>query len=321
MIRVTKTRISVVVMVVMAVLSFFYLESLGLRTTALEDNRTALIQVDDTNGVIVGARVLLRGVPIGYVKNISPSADGVTVEWEYSDEYQIPVDSVFRIDNLSALGEPYVSVLPAATDGPYLADNAVVNAEQIEEPTSFQELSRRLTLLLGQIEPAKVRDVFESLDIALPDEHDVLGNLNYAGEVLASEATAQRGSFGRLLAALQPVLMRSAPVATALGQSAPDLVANGAGLAGTADAYHGAVLRAELPQGMVDATPLLIELQKFLDVNASDLEVIGTNLLPGVQAAAASMRAVPVPQLLRTAMNASGVEDGAIAIRLAKPPN
>ncbi|WP_370179822.1 hypothetical protein [Rhodococcus wratislaviensis] len=56
-----KTSLSILGMVVIAVLSFHYMGRAGLHVARFDDVRTAALDVPDSNGLVVGSRVLLRG--------------------------------------------------------------------------------------------------------------------------------------------------------------------------------------------------------------------------------------------------------------------
>ncbi len=71
-----------------------------------------------------------------------------------------PESSIFRLDNLSALGESYVAVMPDGKAGPFLSEGGQrVDQRRVLVPTTFKELSQRLTVLLRQVDPTKVRRI------------------------------------------------------------------------------------------------------------------------------------------------------------------
>lgn len=316
---ISRTKLSVVGMVIIAVASFFYMDRAGLHTGINEDVRSARLEVPDTNGLVVGSRVLLRGIAIGYVTGLTPSAERIRVEWNYDEHYSIPTDSSFRVDNLSALGESYLAVLPASASGPFLENNATVEPTQVVVPTTFKELSERLTRLLEQVHPDQVQDIFHTLDTALPDDVDVLGNLSRAGELLAATFTQQSDNFTTLLTTLQPLLMDSATIPAGLRGATPNLAAFGDGFNGVLSGMHFAVVKGPLRDGIeYGVSPFLGELQTFLDKTAVDLNVLGVDLLPGVTAGATAMRTINVGSLVDN-MLAATTADGAVTVHVPGP--
>ncbi|OZG30850.1 mammalian cell entry protein [Williamsia sp. 1138] len=318
---ITRTKISVLAMVLLAVSSVFYMTRVGLHVDALSSTRSASMVVPDTNGLLVGSRVLLRGVPIGHVTDLEPAADGVDVRWNYSDERKIPINSAFRVDNLSALGEAYVSVLPSSINGPFLGDGDVIAREQVSTPTTFKELSEKLTDILGQVDPDQVQGIFSTLDVGLPDDVRVIGDLNRAGTYLADEFTQQQDNLVTLLATLQPLLMRSGDMPENFRATAPLMADFGTGFQDLLNSVRDATIRGPLLAGIRDgASPLFTELQTFLDLTAADLNVIGVNLLPAASAGAASLRTVDMGRMLDKVLAATS-PPGAVTITIPAGAN
>lgn len=298
-----RTIVSVVGMVAIGALCFGYMFHAGLRTGIAEDMNTATIELPDTNGLVVGARVLLRGVQIGEITDITASAGTVDVGWKYDRSHPIAVGSAFRVDNLSALGEPVLGVWPTAPGGPYIEDAAVIESDRVVTSTTFEELSQRLTVLLTQVEPQAVQDIFQTLDIALPDDPRVYGNIKRAGEKLATTLTQHADSLTTVLRTLQPLLQESGPVPQAIRDAAPTLAEFGSDFQVFIGSIKFAADRGPLAIGIADGvSPFLRELQSFLDTTAPDLQTIGVNLLPAMSEASNSIRSVDLGRLLENVL-------------------
>ena len=305
-----KTLMSVVGMIAIAAASFVYMGKAGLQFGAFENVNSARMEIRDTNGLVVGSRVLLRGVAIGHVSEVSASADSIEVGWNYTRGQSIPVDSVFRVDNLSALGESYLSVLPPSESGPFMQDGDSVPESQVVVPTTFKELSERLTRLLEQVDPVQVQQIFETVDIALPDDFAVLNNLSRAGELLAARLAQQSDNVTTLFETLQPLLMESGTLPAGLRDSTPQVAEFGQGFHDLLTGIHFAVVKGPLRDGIAEGvSPFLGELQTFLDETAPSIEAIGVNLLPAVQAGAASVRTVDIGRLLDNILAATASGD------------
>lgn len=138
----------------------------------------------------------------------------------------------------------------------------------------------------------------------------MLNNLNRVGELLANEIITRRGDLNKLLQVIQPLLQQSAPVPYALDGATPNIVEFGQGFANVINRYFDVVGLASLPDGITyGVEPFLAESQAFLDKNAMDLHVIGGDLLPSMTAAAASLRTIPVSDLLTNALAAADAGD------------
>ncbi|WP_067856098.1 MlaD family protein [Nocardia shimofusensis] len=314
-----KTPLSVLGMVAIAASSLVYLGRIGLDHDAFADLRHAGMVVPETNGLVVGSRVLVRGVAVGHVTAVHASAAGITVDWNYDGETRIPADSRYRIDNLSALGEAYLSVLPQTSSGPYLDEDAEIPAAQVVVPTTFDELSQRLTAMLEQVEPEQIRAIFATVDVALPEDPWVLGDLSRAGELLAGTLLQQSDNLTDLFNAVQPVLRRTTTVPSDLAAAAPLLTDFGEGFRGTLAGIYFAASFGPLKDGIeFGAAPLIDQIQGFLDDTAADLNILGTELLPGVQAGGAALSTVNVGQLLDNALAATASGD-AVTVRVRIP--
>lgn len=311
--RFNRTLASVVGMVVIAGGSFGYMYKLGLPVGSLEKVHTANMAVPDTNGLAVGSRVLLRGVAIGHISKITSAVDKITVEWNYDERYHVPANSSFRIDNLSALGESYLAVTPADDKGPYLANRATVDPAKVVVPTTIKELSARLTRMLEQVDPDRIGDIFRELNIAMPDDVTVLGNLSHAGDLLAETFIKQSDNFTKLLNTVQPLLQDSSWLPGDMSGVSRDARPLGRNISNMFNGLQFATVFAPLPEGLADGVgPFVQEVQKFLDNNAADLHTLGVNLLPSVKAGAASMATVDVGQLLDNALASSSGDSVAI---------
>lgn len=314
---ITRTKVSLLAMLLIAAASLVYISQVGLHIAALSKTRTASMVVPDTNSILVDSRVLLRGVPVGYVRDITPGQDGVRIEWDYAESVNIPVDSTFRVDNLSALGEAYILVMPNSQGGPYLDDGAEIDRTHVSVPTSFNELAERLTTLLKEVDPDRVGGIFETLDSSLPDQLSVISDLDRAGRLLADELGQHSDSLATLLSAMQPLLARTGTIPAALAGTAPQLDEFGLTFQ---DLLNSIVDAMNLGGPLLDGTkygasPLLAGLQEFLDRTSGDLNVIGVNLLPATSAASASMRTVDVSRLLDRALDATS-EPGVVDVRI-----
>ncbi|MGB3602239.1 MlaD family protein [Gordonia sp. (in: high G+C Gram-positive bacteria)] len=311
----TKTRLSVLGMALIMVLSVLYIFQVGLHLKTI-GARYASITVQDTNGILVGSRVLLRGIEIGHVTEISQTPEGARVTWDYKDTQQIPVASDYRVDNLSALGEAYVAVLPTTDSGPYLVNHASIESQRVREASTFKDLSRQVTKVLTQVDPKQVKNVFAQLDAGLPEDSEVLGNLNRVGTLLTAEFVRNEDSLRTLLSTMQPLLMRSERLPADLAGISANIRGFGKMFSYMQDGVKDAIdWSGPMYTGITEgATPLVALLQKFLDENSGNLKIIGDNLLPVTAAGAASMRTVNGGKFLDTLIAATN--QGALTIRI-----
>lgn len=314
------TLFSLASMLVLSILAVVYMVHLGLPISVAKENRASFV-VDDTNGLVVGSRVLLRGSDIGTVTSIDPSASGVSVGWEYDHNVAIPVDSDFRVDNLSALGETYISVLPQTDSGPFLADGAHVQTSQVHVPTTIKQLSERFTKLLNQLNTAQLQAIFAELKVGLPSGSETIDTIRKAGALTAAMLDGTSGSLNQVLINAQRMLLDS-------GFIPPGLAGTAAHIADFATGFNNLMSSAvyltelsPLPDSLVLGTgPLLANLQAFLDRSASDIKVLAVDLLPAAQAGGEAMKTINASTLLDRALSSVNT-GGALTVNISSGPN
>ena len=84
--------------------------------------------LDDASGLENHAKVKMKGVEIGYVKNIALAGDKVDVTLFIYKNVKIPVDSEVTLTQDSMLGTKYVSIVPGHARQ-YLASGGVIRKE------------------------------------------------------------------------------------------------------------------------------------------------------------------------------------------------
>ena len=304
-----RTAISMIAMLVISVLAVVYMSTVGL-PLGIDAKRKATMTIDDTNGLVVGSRVLLRGTDIGTVTRIVPDADGVAVDFEYDEARKIPQDSAFRVDTLSALGESYIAVAPAGESGPYLDDDEVITGDRVEVPSTINDLSKQLTRVLNLLDVENVQSIFNELDTGLPSGSRTIDTIERAGALTAAMLDATADSLDDVLRNAQRMLLDSSFIPPGLGGSARWILPFGRGFDNVMGAAVSLTEFAPLPEALVLGTgPLLANLQAFLDRSAADIQTLAVDVLPAAQASAASLRTVNLSILLDRALGATSAGD------------
>lgn len=151
-------------LVVAAALVMKFSKGAGLFTSTY----ILLLRADNVGGIIPGANVLMAGVPIGRVKEITLDADGrtVTMHSEIDSDFLIKSDAVFQIRQAGFLGDRFISVTPA---GPKEADpkakvlkdrDTVICLESFdltEVARSASGLMQRMDQIVAQLNTAVAR--------------------------------------------------------------------------------------------------------------------------------------------------------------------
>ncbi len=65
------------------------------------------------NNISIGSRVVLRGVQVGVVKNISLSSNGVSVTCKISLPFKLRKNTIFKISTANMMGENQIEIIPS----------------------------------------------------------------------------------------------------------------------------------------------------------------------------------------------------------------
>jgi virulence factor Mce-like protein len=299
--------------------SVYYIAGLGVRVGPPDDRVNVTMQVPDINGLVVDSNVLLRGVQVGKVTGIQTSLAGATVHFYVDKRSPIPVDSEVRLENLSALGESYIGLMPRTSTGPLMHDGQQVATEDVRQPASISELASSLERVLDQMDPVPLHRLVGELDRALPDKDVVLPNLARASVLLRNAVTGMDGRGSQTLRNLQTLLQNAGFVGPKLSEIVPALYALGPEIFGLFRAAGSLVTETGSPEGMRNVGRLLARVQRFLDDRAPDLKVFAEAFTPNIKAIAAAAMNLDTGQILSN-MLAAIPEDGTITLRVKTPP-
>lgn len=295
-----------------------YIGNLGVSVGPPSERTNLSMQVPDINGLVVGSNVLLRGVAVGQVSAITASIDGATVDFYVDDRFRIPVDSDVRLDNLSALGETYIGLLPNDDDGPFLQDGQRIAAEAITQPPSISELATSVVRVLNQLDPASLERIVNEADIALPDPNSVLPNLAHASTVLRNRAVNMDGRGEALLANFQTLLRNADWVGPALADIGKSLPRSAESFQDIFVNIKAGLIANGSPEAMVNFRLYLTRIQQLLDDRGPDLKVLFEALLPHFQGIAGALMNFDTGQILTNILE-TVPQDGEITLHVTVP--
>jgi virulence factor Mce-like protein len=293
-----------------------YFATMGLRLTPPSHRTDLSMNVPDINGLVAGSNVLLRGVPVGKVTGTRTSLQAATIDFYVDGNYRIPVDTEVRLENLSALGESYIGLLPRTHHGPMLHSGQHIATEQIVQPPSISELATSVTRVLNQMEPKALARVIAESDAALPDPNTVLPNLSRASVLLNNTVNEMNGQ-GRVLLDNFQTLLKNAewvsPILTALTPRTREIAR------ATQDFYKHIPIIASRgePANVSNLNKLLARIQALLDDRGSDLKVLGEAFQPKLNMIAGSLMNFDTAQLLDNLLQTVPA-DGTITLRVTR---
>jgi len=117
----------------------------------------------NVGGIVRGAKVFMRGVPVGYVGDIQLNEGGqsVTIQLQIESRYTLYSDARFMIEQAGFLGDQFVAIYPDEDQGYVLTNQAEVVAR---DPFNLQEAVAVATATISKIDQAAT-----NLNAALTD--------------------------------------------------------------------------------------------------------------------------------------------------------
>ncbi|MBH0778014.1 MlaD family protein [Nocardia bovistercoris] len=276
------------------------------------------LRLDNSGGLGADAPVLLKGTRVGHVDAVRRHDRKVQVGLRIDSRYRIPVSSLVRIEQLSALGEPYVEFDPADDRGPYLEDGRTVSADRTRAPATITTLSVRMVELLDGIDPDAMAQLVGTFQRALAGTDAAMATLRRSAALLAATILSRKDSVRRMLADIQSMGTDIAWLGPSLAEAGPQFGRFGEALSTviqsasefiearpTSDYFTG--------DGMV---PFLDELTALVEELGPEVARTVPALLPTLTEAVAHTPAIDISDLIRQAL--LGVsDDGALRFRIA----
>jgi phospholipid/cholesterol/gamma-HCH transport system substrate-binding protein len=181
---------------------------------------TPVTLISDRSGLVMedGAKVKLRGVQIGQVKNVQGGRDAVSLTLDIDKDQlkHVPANVEARIRATTAFGAKYVDLIyPDKPSSTRLAAGAVIQSENIS--TEVNTVFQNLTGVLQQIDPAKLNGVLsalaeglrgqgDTLGRAISDGNEVLQQLNPRSETVRRDFQSLKGFSNTYSAAAQNIV-------------------------------------------------------------------------------------------------------------------
>jgi phospholipid/cholesterol/gamma-HCH transport system substrate-binding protein len=305
--------LSYLVFAVIIAVVLVYFASFGLRINPPDDRINLSMEVPELNGIVVDSNILLRGAPVGKVLSLKTSIEAATIDFYVDPGYDIPVDTEVRLENLSALGESYLELVPRSSGGPMLRNGQQIATEAVVQPPSISELATSAVRLLDQLEPGALQRIISEANTAFPDPSVVLPNLSRASTTFNNMLNGLNGQGRVLLGNFQTLLQNAEWVNPNLTTLTP-LVHDIAGR--WQDFYkHVPLLANQGPDNVLLLNNLLKRLQNLLDDRGGDLKVLGEAFQPKLNAIAGSLMNFDTGQILDNFLQQVPA-DGTITLRV-----
>lgn len=297
--------------------SFIGIGQQGVPWHTSTDWQYTTLTVRDANGLVPRSRVLLRGVPIGEVVGIATDAHDVAVRFRYAESATVPLDSAFRIENLSALGETYLSITPTRDDGPALRDNQHLLADPDTVRGTIGELAVAFTRLTEGLDPGRVNAIIDDVNTAVADTANI-PPLAATAQGVKNILTTDRDAVRDILNHAQTILGKSDTIVPALTAFPEPTAATFAEVQRLTESTVVLLFqsRGKYPLDLqIAVMPLLERVKTFIGDTAPHMYNLTEPLLPVMQAVAGALATIDLSRFLDSAIDSVNVP-GAFAVHV-----
>ncbi|WP_405489882.1 MlaD family protein [Nocardia sp. NBC_00511] len=299
------------------VLGASYLTFGVVRADPFAEYTRASMTLANSGGLSVGSPVLLTGMRVGKITSVDSTASGVEVGFRIDADRKLPTDSDITIEQLSALGEPYVEFRPKTGAGPYLHDGQRLDTSAVKSPLSIPEVSRLVNKVMNQLDPKVAASLADTLGTAFHDTDSSMPQLTRAGDLLAKAISSREPKIAQLLNSFQAAASNMDGMGEATAAAAPAFIQFERSLEDLINAVGRLVNRAPGPQAYVEGNglaPFLAELTEWLQQAGPELKTIAPQLQPLIDAAATAGPQINISSLLSQAL--ASTDDGAVRVQV-----
>ncbi|GAA3530201.1 MCE family protein [Amycolatopsis ultiminotia] len=276
-----KTRIQLVVFVVIAVVSVAYAGGryAGLDRIFGSRGYQVTLQLADSGGIFVNSEVAYRGVTVGRVADLKLTGHGIDVALDLdSGGPDIPADLHAQVANRSAVGEQFVDLLPDRESGPYLADGAVIRQDRTSLPASPDSVLSHLDNLAASVDP-------QSLKTVVDETYDAFAGTGPQMQKLLDSTGSLTAKASQYVPQTQGLLANSRTVFATQERQAKNITSFASGLRTIAGQLKSSdpALRTVIDQ----APQLSRQISDVLATSGTDLGVLFANSLTTAQVTSA----------------------------------
>ncbi len=207
-----------------------------LRTTDTINRTNVVAYFENSNGIYPGDDVRILGVPVGKITSIEPQPQRVRIAFWYDDKYKVPADAKAAILSPTLVTSRAIQLTPAYTEGPVMADEAVIPRERTAVPVEWDDVRQQLEKLADTLQPTEP------------------GGVSPLGSVINTAADNLRGQGANI----RDTVIKLSQAFSALGDHSTDIFSTVKNLAILVSALQDSTdLMRQLNQNLASVTGLL----------------------------------------------------------------
>jgi phospholipid/cholesterol/gamma-HCH transport system substrate-binding protein len=159
----TSVRIKLIAFVVIGLIAAAYLGARYAGITFVSSGYTVKVALTDAGGLFVNGEVTYRGVPVGRIKDLQPTADGVEATLKIdASAPDLPAHPTVTVANRSTIGEQYLDLGgPAASSEDRLQSGDRIDAASATLPPDLSKLLEDSTAFTGSVPTDDLKTVID----------------------------------------------------------------------------------------------------------------------------------------------------------------
>lgn len=149
---------------------------------------TVTVELPGTGGLYRFGNVAYRGVEIGRVTSVEPTAAGATAKLSLPNSPRIPAAVRAQVRSVSAVGEQYVDLIPTGDGPPFLEDGSVIAKQDTTIPLKAGPVLDQLSALVKSVPKDRLSDLIDESSLAFDDAGFDVGSLLDSSSRIAADA-------------------------------------------------------------------------------------------------------------------------------------
>ena len=138
-----RVQIQLIVFIMVGLCATTYLGAKYVGLNPFGSGYRVTVSLPDAGGAFVNGEVTYRGVPVGRIKQLRTTPDGMEAVLHISGSApDIPADVDVAVANRSAIGEQYIDLRGTATRGKMLADGDRIQGSSASMPPAIEDVLR-----------------------------------------------------------------------------------------------------------------------------------------------------------------------------------
>lgn len=261
---------AIVTVVSVAVMGIVYMR---LPSLAGIGRYTVSVALPTSGGLYGSANVSYRGMTIGTVTSVVPTALGAVANLSIDTSVRIPKSARADVHSRSAIGEQYVDFVPGSTDGPYLGEGDVVPVEQTTVPQDIAPTIDSVNDTLTAIPKDDLTTVIDETRNSFAGTGTELQRLIRSTNLLLEQLNGNTDATITLIEDLAPFLNSQQVSSPAIRQWVDNL-ASSVHQAQVNDSHVQSILDTG-PGAAIEAGALFQDLQQTAPIIAANLTSLG----------------------------------------------